>query len=204
MEHSEIKNQIFSAFPQTEIASIIRYGNFYGKDVDVFLIIKTNCLYNCWQRELLDVTCVGGSNFFEMMRNLDPIVIDPILSGLEVFGNNLNSLKNIILKTKATKDTSMYLSKVSSLFFEWAIQHLNQRNLVQASDALRFSISYLIFAKHYYFNEKPIKYLELVEYYPNRLLKEATALSKADGDIDINKLEGLFLEVSKLINKLEN
>ena len=201
MKHSELKVRVFSVFPQIEISSIIRYGNYNGKDIDVFLLIKTNCSYNCWQNDLLDVTYVGGECFSKMMHHLDPIVTDPVLTGMEIFGDNLNFLKNIVLKTKANKDVPIYLSKASGIFLEWATRHMEKRNFPQAANALRFSISYLIFAKYYCANEKPIKYSQLIKKYPSYLLDEAMVLSKMAGNIDLKKLEELFVAVKNFTNR---
>jgi len=178
METKEIKEYLVSIFPEKLIKTAIWYGNKKGQDIDVFIILKNNIQYNCFQYKEFDISYINETKIIKMLSNFDPLITEPILTGQEIYGEYLSVLKKKLLSIKADENIVEYLMNRAKEFYNWSEKHLATNENKKAIITLTFVISFINFANYYKHHEHVITFKELNKKFPDNLLSEIMALLK--------------------------
>ena len=197
-----ILDSIFSIFGKDNVVLIIYYGNKKGKDIDVFVVISGNTKYNCKHSDRLDITYVGNYWINEMINHLDPRLTDPISTGDVIYGDS-KQIYQRLRKTKPSEKTTKYLKDKAVLFFQWSKIHLQNGDLRQACDCIRFSISFYYFAEHYKINDWLIDFLALTNQYRKELdlMKKAEKMAKQEENLVADDVVHIINETFLLLTQ---
>jgi len=195
MNKKWILERLFSVFPEKMVKFIIWYGNRDGRDIDLF-IVSTKLLinYGVTRKFPLDVVYMSESFFKESIKNLDPMAIDPILTGKLIYGKNIGNLKTEIRKIQPTEKTRKYLLERAKTFFEWTKHYYRNNNLKETLTGIQFTLTYVYFVKYYQNNSKIISFTDLLKIYKNTTLEESLFVLK----------KGLFNEINRLLLETKN
>jgi len=141
---------IFSIIPREKVAELVLYGsNKFGSDIDIFVILHGYDLYSSFSVGEIDFTIVGAAWLPTLIQNLDPIVIEPILTGERIYGREILPAKDEIKRRRGTINAADYLLQCSDICLAWATDHLDKKNFRASACCLVFAISYLLYAKRY-------------------------------------------------------
>lgn len=161
MRKKELRDLIFKLFGETHFQSgayAVLYGSEKGRDIDVLLVQEDRIPTQNLLAGQTDFFIISKSNFDMLLGLLDPVVVDPVLSGEIILGDSNEWYK----LRKQIKDTSpetacsehavlrsleeslstnriwcQYQNESDPVLLEWAFQNLS------------FAISYLSFARRY-------------------------------------------------------
>ena len=200
IEH--VLNSIFSIFKKDNVVLIIHYGNRGGRDIDIFVVISGDAEYNCIHQNQLDITYVGSDWINEMTMGLDPLLTDPILTGDIIYGDGDQIIQKLI-KTRLSNGTTNYLTSKANLFLQWSVTHLQNKDLKQACNCIRFSISFYCFSKHYQENGKLIDFTSLIVHYPKEgnLIKKAEKMAKQSEKLITSDVIAIINQTHLLLTK---
>lgn len=162
MDKKEIRNLLFKLFGQPYFQSkctAVLYGSQKkNRDIDILLIQKDRTPTPHLLAGQIDFFIVSESNFKTLLKLLDPVVVEPVLTGEILFGDTdkWDRLKKRVSNTKPKHACSehaglksleetlstnriwrQYQSERDPILLEWAFQNLS------------FAISYLSFAQYY-------------------------------------------------------
>lgn len=182
-----IIENVFSIFDKDDVKIIIYYGNKGGRDIDVFVILTGEIEYSCIYKDFFDITYVGERNVNKMIKNFDPLLTEPLLTGDVLYGE-LSHIKNNLMISNYSKKTFEYLKGRSKMYFNWAEKHFENGDLIYSCDCLRFSLSFFYFAIHYKKGGKIITFSDL--------------LKKDNNCKNIKKIEKIVKNKKKVTNKL--
>ena len=107
---------------------LVEYGNRSGHDIDVFALFE-NGPFIITEIGLLDYISINQRRFHELLNLYDPLVIEPILTGV-LFGGNEEALilyKRQISNLKVSNDM---------------IEHLFRRSIEELSNSYIFLHDY--------------------------------------------------------------
>lgn len=180
MESREIVNMILAAFSESRVLSIFRYGSGSGRDVDVFVLLRGDAPYIKLDKGVYDITAIGSTWEPVLVNNRDPLIVEPVFGGKELYGSAAFDLKTRISVFPPDLDCPDYLRQCSSLFFSWAVFHERGGNFRVALETLRFAASYALIADHYAAGNELFLFSDLLEENPffsalNRSIKFAPA-----------------------------
>ena len=162
MDKKEIRNLLLKLFGQPYFQSkctAVLYGSQKkGRDIDILLIQEGRTPTPHLLAGQMDFFIVSKSDFKALLKLLDPIVVEPALTGQILFGDTdkWKRLKKRVSNTKPKPACSehallksleetlstnriwrQYQSERDPILLEWTFQNLS------------FAISYLSFAKYY-------------------------------------------------------
>ena len=201
----ELLEAVFSVIPKKKVAELVFYGsNNIGSDLDVFAVIHGNCLYGSVSFGKIDVTFVGSIWLSTLIQNLDPIVIEPILTGERIYGRELLPSKSEIKKRKGTINAADFLLQCSDICLAWAREHLAKERLKDSATCLVFSISYLLFAERYSLRQRVITFKNLRKQVKCRNLDEALAFYKGKRTPKLLELLNLIKSTRQSLTKTYN
>ena len=201
MRIGDIIENISNYLPTDFIQSIILYGNIGGEDIDVFVVVEGRGQYSCIKKRPLDITSVGEAEAEEMVINLDPLITEPILTGVEIFGDIMESGIDMVLAQKADKNTVAYLRRKSHELFEYTKELDSKEEYNQAADNLRFVLSYLEYANHYEQHKKAITFYDLVKPIERPLLRSAQRLLKGQNGLNLAEFKGCMMKTEEILTK---
>lgn len=196
MNKKHILERLFSVIPEEHIRSVYLYGNTIGFDVDIFVLLKGDYLYNSMYIKPLDVTYVGMAWLPLMIRNCDPAVIEPLFNGKRLFGENVDPSRYLDLNFE---DAPVYLLQCAEIFFSWSIGFAMRNQLGVAMQNIVHAYSYLVFAMHYWKNNRVLTYKEAVNDPTNMTLKEIHDLNKSPTPITIIQVAGAIHRTRELL-----
>ncbi len=163
MEYNNVVRDILLIFSQFKVVSIFLYGNFKGKDVDVFVLLDGSIPYMKSEVNVYDITAIGEDWIPMLVRYRDPLVIEPVLGGSEIYGSISDSILSRLSSSFPDPDCPDFLRECSSLFFSWAVIHERDDRCLVALETLRFALSYALLAKHYEASREICRFSNLLE-----------------------------------------
>jgi hypothetical protein len=198
MDKNNVLSALFSVVEPKEVDIAIFYGNRKGNnDVDIFLVFKKEMPYGCFKNQKpLDITFIGKSHADLMIKNLDPLITEPLLTGTTIYGED-KAYKSKLRNSEPNPDVVRYLTEKAKTFYSWSEIFYPSGSYKETANNLRFTISYIIFASYYSKNNKVITFGELVRLHPNDLLAKAEKLTK--GQFRKDELDRLIKDVSDLL-----
>jgi len=195
MTQKQISAKVLSIFPAKMVKLVIWYGNRKGRDIDLFIVLKGVFVdYGVTRKFPLDIVYMSESFFKKSIKNLDPMAIDPILTGKLIYGKNINNLKIKIRKIQPNEKTKKHFLERAKTFLEWTKHYHQGNNFRETLTGIHFTLTYIYFAKYYQDNSKIISFANLLEVYKNTTLEESLFVLK----------KGLFNETNRLLFETEN
>ena len=161
MSVKEILSHLFSVIPKEQIVFIIWYGNKKGEDVDLFVVLKGNVHFGSLSNIPLDVGYIGIAWIPMMIKYLDPIITEPLLTGDVIYGQ-VGQKEYYLLRQKIDADSSIYLLQCAEIFYEWAVKLAFENKLRESLFTLTFVHSYILYAFKYWSDNKIVTFKDLL------------------------------------------
>ena len=146
------------SYCRSECTAILYGSRKSPRDVDILLIQERLSPTASFVAGQVDIFVIDRKRFVELVQLLDLIVIEPLLSGIVLFGDliGIESIKSKILKTKPTIVCSEHAClrgleetlSARQMFLKYQ-RDLRSELLEWSFHNLAFGISYMSFAKYY-------------------------------------------------------
>ena len=197
-----ILKNVFSIFRKEKVKLIIYYGNKQGEDIDIFLITSGESEYNCIHQGRFDITYIGEKYLEEMIKHLDPLLTEPILSGNVIYGN-MSNIKNALNEVCVSENIINYLLNKSLLYFQWANAHFQNGDLIYTCNCVRFSLSFYYFARHYKKAGVITTFSTLFDNLRNdrTTIEMATKMAKSQKKLTFKNVEHILTETHQILTK---
>jgi hypothetical protein len=143
---------------------VIWYGNRQGRDIDLLVILSgelAHTMIGYCSDGLLDVGFVGKDWIPTMIKHLDPIIVEPMLTGEIICGKD-NQWKQNILKQVIDEDIPIYLLQSAEIFYEWAVNLVFEDRFREAVSTLCFARSFILYAERYWSGKSLVLFKDLL------------------------------------------
>lgn len=194
-------NKIFEIFNKSKVILVILFGNRNGSDTDIFLLLDDDSIYNNTIIEDIDITHIGIRWTDGLMKNLDPILTEPLLTGEVIFGD-LDVFENLKTKIKHSNRAPIHLYQSAVLFYEWTLNFINHGEYKKALINISFIYSYLMFSKEYATSDKILTYQDISNKHP--ILKETKNLIKKHDSVTKEEIFCLMKKLKSDLTKTSN
>lgn len=149
---------------EKDIESIIWYGNKSGKDVDLFVILNKQHDYFCEKDGRLDIIVIGEECLLKMLKKLEPIATEPILTGSVIFGKDgINEYREFVESIETNQTIVKHLFQLACTFYKWAVDWWKKGVYRNTINNLEFVASYAYFSRYYKAHKRVVTYKELRE-----------------------------------------
>ncbi|MBT4516968.1 hypothetical protein HN670_02635 [bacterium] len=193
---------ILELYPFGIVQTIVHYGNVYGRDVDLFVILNDNSQFDNFQINHIDISTIGNVWLPMLSTYLDPILVEPILKGRLMYGVSLENWKNVILNKDASEDTVAYLLECSDIFLNYVAIHLSQGRKTDALMTMYFAVSYIYYALYYSQNKKAVVFSEVITQSNAVFLRQIRDLVKdKDSVVGILTIESFLAKSRALLTR---
>lgn len=210
VQYESIIDYLFYKFGENSISQINIFGsNIYlenhNKDIDILIIRQQNSDYDQKIINRFDISIISSKKINTFIVHLDPLAIEPIITGKNIYVKN-----NFHLEEIPTIDNSLqiceYLINRSKIYYNWTtsslggyqnlIEQLNTNNIMNILLNLSFVASYLLYSLHYSVDSVVITFNELIKKYPSSIVKIIMD-QKHNPNPDISIIKNI-------VNKIEN
>jgi hypothetical protein len=201
----EILEALFSVMPddRDKVRLVIWYGNKEGKDIDLFLVFEGSLADTAIGHHIcgpLDIGFVGENRLQTMIRHLDPIIVEPILTGRAIFGET-GLYYRAVLDQPVDREVPPYLLNSAEMFYGWAVDLANQGLLRDAVTTLSFVQSYLSYVFRYWGGSSIVLFKDLLASADGLAIKRIRRRMKKQGPILDSELYQSFAEVRQSLTK---
>jgi hypothetical protein len=148
VNQKKVLQSLLKVVPEEQIKFAVWFGNRGGKDHDVFVVIKGNYQYGSFVEGPLDISYVGEVWVPMMVKHLDPMVTEPLMTGVIIYGQAWKYLFELS-DVKVDEDVPIYLLQCAEIFYELAVQLSFEGRLREAVLTLGFVYSYALYAFSY-------------------------------------------------------
>ncbi len=187
MTSSQILSDLFGSLQvdNDQVELVVWYGNRQGRDIDLLVILKgglSNTIIGSCGYGLLDIGFVGKSWVPMMIKHLDPIIVEPILTGEIIWGEN-NQWCQDILKQEVDEDIPIYLLQSAEIFYEWSVLHTFENRFREAILTLSFACSYILYAEKYWSGKNLVLFKDLLSSNDGLWIRQNLIKAKSKGHI---------------------
>jgi len=163
---NHVRSCLEGVLKTSKIISVYQYGRLDGRDRDFFVVLSGNVPFTHVIRNEFDVTSVGEDWLFMLATYRDPLLVEPMVTGTHISGDELFLVQKKIWQTP-DPDCGDYLLFSAELFYEWMLQNRSANNSLGVRECARFAYSYTLFARHYSFTTELVTFAALRKRYPN-------------------------------------
>lgn len=171
---------IISTVAEKDIRTVMQYGNINGKDIDIFIILSRDILYEKITKNYVDITVVGYRFYGYLLSVFDPIATEPTLNGTVLWGENISKEKTTLLNSKSNLNTINHLINFSLQIISQAKQDFQQKNVPQAFINIIFALSYAYYASYYVNCESVVEFKALLKNNRGSLLEKLYQYQKTN------------------------
>lgn len=187
MTSNKVLNDLFCFLPvsKDQIELVIWCGNRYGKDTDLLVVLNgelSQTMIGYCGNGKLDIGFVGKDWIPVMIKHLDPIIVEPILTGETIYGDS-NAWGQDILNRVVDEDIPIYLLQSAEIFYEWAINHVFENRLREAILTLCFACSYILYAERYWGGKNLVLFKNLLSSNDGLWIRQNREKAKNKGHI---------------------
>ncbi len=143
---------------ENEVKVILYGSQKNGRDIDIMITQNNTFLSQAFVVGKLDIFSISYKKYEKLLKLLDPIVTEPILTGKLLFGDKKEWLKeksNLLKQIPSNRNVNYFVNRCFEEFLS-AVQILNQYKsqnsadiLIWAFKNLSYSIAYASFAQYY-------------------------------------------------------
>ncbi len=217
MNKREIIQRVNGKINPKDIKFLIRYGDWLGDDIDLLAVLERETKARLYEPSRLDILMIGKGEFERRRKLFDPIITDPIITGLLLSDDKTKKVEfselrsNTILFLPVSAEAIQFLQQKAQQRLKNAFNRLeiydqkgNKRNLSSALIHLSFACSYHEFANYYQSNPEflPITFAHLLVEKGEPLLKEVMEflrVVKSDREFSKNQAINLFQRTQNLL-----
>lgn len=203
MKKEEILTLLFSVIPKEQIVFVIWYGNKKGRDVDLFVVLNDDINFGSISAGVLDIGYIGSVWIPMMIKNYDPIITEPLLTGEVIYGE-AGVEKYDLLMQESDSDIQIYLLQCAEIFYEWAVNHAFGNRLREALFTLTFVHSYVLYAFKYCGNNKVVTLKDLLSNNDGLWIMKSREKAKRKSLILESDVYQAFTQTRKVLTDLKN
>jgi len=205
-DQNRILDSLFSILPsdKDKIELVIWYGNANGRDIDLFVVFGkelAGVFLGHHNYKSMDIGFIGKNHLPAMIQHLDPIFVEPILTGQAIFGD-AEYYRKAIIGQPISRDIPAYLLHSAEEFYGWAVSLANEGLYREAILTLSFVQSYVSYAFCYWGGNSIVLFRDLLSKDNRLLIQRTRARFKKKGEISDADLYQSFAEARQSLTEL--
>jgi hypothetical protein len=195
-----IINKIRQTFESEKVVSILFCGNQSRGDIGLFVVIEADITLARILIRNMDITLAGFRHLDFLISVRDPLITEPLLTGMHIFGKSLEKEKNELLNSDLSAETFYHYLYLAETTLMVAEELYDAKRYEEALLDTVSTLRYLRFLEHYQAGGALITLSEMIERNPGSLLSQAYHYFSSRDEIKPEKVM-LYLLVAKQLEK---